>query len=93
MLNISASTDTPVTQKKAEPGLTRISHLKTGGNTYVYIDKSTTAGTAGSGEGVVAYVVDTGIRITHEVYFPCVMYQGAFTKEQIGIRRSCNMGS
>lgn len=47
-----------VTQDPAVPGLVRLSHARLGGHTdYVY--------DAAAGEGITAYVVDTGINIHH----------------------------
>ncbi|KAM0669793.1 hypothetical protein MY8738_000132 [Beauveria namnaoensis] len=48
-----------IAQTNAPPGLARLSHNQTGGdpNTYFY-DSS-------AGEGITAYVVDTGIRTSH----------------------------
>jgi hypothetical protein len=48
-----------VTQRSAEWGLARLSSTKPGGTTYSY--------DASAGEGTCAYVVDTGIDITHKV--------------------------
>ncbi|KAH8129921.1 hypothetical protein ACSS6W_004724 [Trichoderma asperelloides] len=46
-----------VAQTNATPGLIRLSNRNVGGKNYIF---DTTAGT-----GITAYVVDTGIRITH----------------------------
>ncbi|KAK5631758.1 hypothetical protein RRF57_007471 [Xylaria bambusicola] len=46
-----------VTQNNADWGLARLSSTSAGGSTYTYDDSA--------GEGVCAYVVDTGIDITH----------------------------
>ncbi|KAL2169109.1 hypothetical protein VTG60DRAFT_6436 [Thermothelomyces hinnuleus] len=47
-------------QSQATTGLARISHAEPGARTYVF-DSS-------AGEGITAYVVDTGIRVTHEEF-------------------------
>ncbi|KAK4246495.1 serine protease [Corynascus novoguineensis] len=47
-------------QSRATTGLARISHAEPGSRTYLF-DSS-------AGEGVTAYVVDTGIRVTHEEF-------------------------
>ncbi|KAI0466171.1 subtilase [Xylaria cf. heliscus] len=49
-----------VAQANAPPGLIRLSHAQTGGDSYVFDDSA--------GEGITAYVVDTGIRTTHEEF-------------------------
>jgi hypothetical protein len=48
-----------VSQASAPAGLRRISHAAAGNTGYIY-DNS-------SGSGIVAYVVDTGIKLTHTV--------------------------
>jgi hypothetical protein len=48
-----------VQQQTAPAGLVRISHTTAGGAGYIY-DNS-------SGAGITAYVIDTGIRLTHSV--------------------------
>jgi hypothetical protein len=50
---------TLVQQQTAPAGLVRLSHTTAGGAGYIY-DNS-------SGAGITAYVVDTGIRLTHSV--------------------------
>lgn len=52
--------DALVTQASAPAGLRRISHAAAGSTGYVY-DNS-------SGSGIVAYIVDTGIKLTHSVW-------------------------
>lgn len=47
-------------QSQATSGLARISHAKAGGATYVF-DSS-------AGQGITAFVVDTGIRVTHSEF-------------------------
>jgi hypothetical protein len=49
-----------VEQTNAPTGLNRISHSKTGAETYVFDDSA--------GEGITAYVVDTGILTTHSEF-------------------------
>jgi hypothetical protein len=50
---------TLVQQQTAPAELVRLSHTTAGGARYIY-DNS-------SGAGITAYVVDTGIRLTHSV--------------------------
>ncbi|KAI1474482.1 hypothetical protein K445DRAFT_9922 [Daldinia sp. EC12] len=47
-----------VNQSNAPNGLVRLSHAQTGGRGYVFDDSA--------GEGITAYIVDTGIMTTHE---------------------------
>ena len=47
------------TQENAPWGLARLSSAKPGGTTYTFEDAA--------GEGTCAYVVDTGIDVTHPV--------------------------
>ncbi|KAJ8109492.1 hypothetical protein ONZ43_g6120 [Nemania bipapillata] len=49
-----------VAQANAPPGLVRISHADVGEDSYVFDDSA--------GEGITAYVVDTGILTTHEEF-------------------------
>lgn len=49
-----------ISQTNATPGLARISHSNAGATNYVF-DES-------AGEGVTAYIVDTGIRASHVEY-------------------------
>ncbi|KAI0203500.1 subtilase [Astrocystis sublimbata] len=49
-----------VAQANAPPGLVRLSHAQAGEDSYVFDDSA--------GEGITAYVVDTGIRTTHEEF-------------------------
>ncbi|KAI0550517.1 subtilase [Xylaria curta] len=49
-----------VAQANAPPGLVRISHAQAGQGSYVFDDSA--------GQGITAYVVDTGIRTTHEEF-------------------------
>ncbi|KAF2971016.1 hypothetical protein GQX73_g2560 [Xylaria multiplex] len=55
-VNISAL----VAQANAPPGLIRLSHAQAGEDSYVFDDSA--------GEGITAYVVDTGIRTTHSEF-------------------------
>ena len=48
-----------VSQPAAPAGLRRISHAAPGGSGYIF-DSS-------AGAGITAYIVDTGIRTTHQV--------------------------
>jgi len=47
-------------QAQGTSGLARISHSRVGSQTYVF-DSS-------AGQGITAYVVDTGVRVTHEEF-------------------------
>ncbi|KAI1353439.1 subtilase [Xylaria sp. FL0043] len=49
-----------VAQANAPAGLVRLSHAKTGAASYVFDDSA--------GDGITAYVVDTGILTTHEEF-------------------------
>ncbi|KAI2604306.1 subtilisin-like protein [Hypoxylon fragiforme] len=49
-----------VNQANAPTGLVRLSHAEVGGNGYVFDDAG--------GENITAYIVDTGIMVTHEDY-------------------------
>lgn len=51
------STKVMIAQTNAPPGLNRLSHSQPGAQTYVFDDSA--------GQGITAYVVDTGIRTTH----------------------------
>jgi hypothetical protein len=72
-----------VSQASAPAGLRRISHAAAGGAGYVY-DNS-------SGGGIVAYVVDTGIKLTHAVSPLSVVVKGEWLTST-GIWRPCNLG-
>jgi len=52
--------NTRAVQAQGTTGLARISHARAGARTYVFDDSA--------GEGITAYVVDTGIRVTHEEF-------------------------
>lgn len=52
--------NTRAVQGQTTSGLARISHAQAGARTYVFDDSA--------GEGITAYVVDTGIRVTHEEF-------------------------
>lgn len=74
-----------VSQASAPAGLRRISHAAAGSAGYIY-DNS-------SGGGIVAYVVDTGIKLTHAVSslsLPLEEKRERLTS--IGIWRPCNLG-
>ncbi|KAI0400774.1 subtilase [Xylaria palmicola] len=49
-----------VAQANAPPGLVRLSHAQAGDDSYVFDDSA--------GEGITAYVVDTGILTTHDEF-------------------------
>ncbi|GAP85467.1 putative subtilisin-like protease [Rosellinia necatrix] len=49
-----------VAQANAPPGLVRLSHAQAGQDSYVFDDSA--------GQGITVYVVDTGIRTTHEEF-------------------------
>lgn len=63
-----------VAQANAPPGLVRLSHADVGAGSYVFDDSA--------GEGITAYVVDTGILTTHEEF------QGRATLEFNAIENS-----
>ena len=71
-----------LSQSNAPAGLGSISHMIAGNTSYVF---DSTAG-----NGVVAYVVDTGILTTHSV--SCSIIQCRVSAELPGIPRSCHMG-
>ena len=71
-----------LSQSNAPAGLGSISHAEAGNSSYVF-DSS-------AGAGIVAYVVDTGIRTTHSV--SCAKCQQVLTTNLQGIPRSCNLG-
>lgn len=52
------SINAAVGQVNAPPGLKRLSSTKPGANSYIFDDSA--------GKGITAYVVDTGVRVTHE---------------------------
>lgn len=49
-----------VAQANAPPGLVRLSHASAGADSYVFDDSA--------GQGITAYIVDTGIRTTHQEF-------------------------
>lgn len=55
--DVKVSLNAAVAQTNSPPGLNRLSHAQAGEDTYVFDDSA--------GQGITAYVVDTGIRITH----------------------------
>ncbi|KAI0876946.1 subtilase [Hypoxylon argillaceum] len=65
-----------VAQANAPPGLVRLSHADVGAGSYVFDDSA--------GEGITAYVVDTGILTTHEEF------QGRATLEFNAIENSAD---
>ena len=72
-----------VSQASAPAGLRRISHAAAGSAGYVY-DNS-------SGGGIVAYVVDTGIKLTHTVSSLLLEEKGEWLTST-GIWWPCNLG-
>ncbi|PNY28538.1 Alkaline protease 1 [Tolypocladium capitatum] len=54
------TTSATVVQTNAPPGLNRLSHGKAGAQGYVFDDSA--------GAGITAYVVDTGVRVTHSEF-------------------------
>lgn len=56
VININAR----AVQGRTTTGLARISHAQAGSRTYVFDDSA--------GEGITAFVVDTGIRVTHSEF-------------------------
>lgn len=63
-------------QSRATTGLARISHAQAGARTYVF-DSS-------AGEGITAYVVDTGIRVTHEDFEGRATFAANFIDDVVG---------
>lgn len=64
-----------VAQTNAPPGLIRLSNAKAGGSNYIF-DSS-------SGEGITAYVVDTGIRTTHTDFQGRATFGGNFVDDVV----------
>ncbi|KAF4967572.1 hypothetical protein FSARC_4869 [Fusarium sarcochroum] len=62
-----------IAQVNAPPGLDRLSHTNTNKDTYVFDDSA--------GEGVVAYVVDTGIKTTHTEFEGRATFGGNFIND------------
>lgn len=59
-----------IAQVNAPPGLDRLSHAQPNEDTYVFDDSA--------GEGIVAYVVDTGIKTTHTEFEGRATFGGNF---------------
>lgn len=64
-----------VAQTNSPPGLNRLSHAQAGESTYVFDDSA--------GEGITAYVVDTGIRITHTEFEGRATFGGNFVNNVV----------
>lgn len=64
-------------QGAATTGLGRLSHTQAGNRSYIF-DSS-------AGEGITAYVVDTGIRITHEDYGGRATWAANFVNDIVSI--------
>lgn len=67
-----------VAQTNAPPGLNRLSHAQPGEDTYIF-DSS-------SGQGITAYVVDTGIRVTHTEFSGRATFGGNFVNDIVSFR-------
>jgi hypothetical protein len=63
-------------QAQGTTGLGRISHAKAGSSLYVF-DSS-------AGEGITAFVVDTGIRVTHEEFEGRAVFGANFVNNNVG---------
>ncbi|KAM5355225.1 hypothetical protein ACJ41O_001871 [Fusarium nematophilum] len=59
-----------IAQVNAPPGLNRLSHTEPNDSTYIFDDTA--------GEGITAYVVDTGIRTTHTQFEGRATFGGNF---------------
>lgn len=59
-----------IAQVNAPEGLNRLSHAQPNDNTYIF--------DASAGEGITAYVVDTGIKVTHEQFEGRATFGGNF---------------
>ncbi|KAM0237811.1 hypothetical protein ACHAP5_008936 [Fusarium lateritium] len=62
-----------IAQVNAPPGLDRLSHSKTNEDTYVFDDSA--------GEGITAYIVDTGIKIDHSEFEGRATFGGNFIND------------
>lgn len=72
--------NTLVSQPAAPAGLTRLSHAANGGSGYIF-DNS-------SGAGITAFIVDTGILVSHQVCFSKCAHQYTVLTSA-GIRWTC----
>ena len=63
-------------QAQGTSGLGRISHANAGSNLYVF-DSS-------AGQGITAYVVDTGIRVTHDEFEGRAVFGANFVNNNVG---------
>ena len=70
-------TQAVIAQINAPPGLVRLSHDQSGGKNYVY-DES-------AGEGITAYIVDTGIRATHTQFEGRATFAANFVDRVVSI--------
>ncbi|KAF4441455.1 putative alkaline protease (oryzin) [Fusarium austroafricanum] len=62
-----------IAQVNAPPGLDRLSHKQAGQDTYVFDDSA--------GEGITAYVVDTGIKTDHSEFEGRATFGGNFVNQ------------
>ncbi|KAG5663281.1 hypothetical protein KAF25_001217 [Fusarium avenaceum] len=62
-----------IAQVNAPPGLDRLSHSKANEDTYVFDDSA--------GEGITAYVVDTGIKVDHSEFEGRATFGGNFIND------------
>ncbi|KAM0201256.1 hypothetical protein ACHAPA_002430 [Fusarium lateritium] len=62
-----------IAQVNAPPGLDRLSHSKANEDTYVFDDSA--------GEGITAYIVDTGIKIDHSEFEGRATFGGNFIND------------
>lgn len=73
------STKVAVAQTNAPPGLVRLSHARPNGVNYVF-DNS-------GGNGITAYIVDTGILVTHEEFAGRAVFGANFVNNVVSLRR------
>jgi subtilisin family serine protease len=62
-------------QGRTTTGLARLSHSDAGARTYVFDDSA--------GEGITAYVVDTGVRVTHEEFEGRAVFGANFIDNEV----------
>ncbi|KAI6760844.1 hypothetical protein HG530_009704 [Fusarium avenaceum] len=62
-----------IAQVNAPPGLDRLSHTKANEDTYVFDDSA--------GEGITAYIVDTGIKVDHSEFEGRATFGGNFIND------------
>lgn len=64
-----------IAQVNAPPGLDRLSHTKANEDTYVFDDSA--------GEGITAYIVDTGIKVDHSEFEGRATFGGNFINDVV----------